>query len=342
MIVRKNVRSLTSAQKQTFVKALLELKRTGRYDKYVHLHHRTMQPAVLPYEPADPKYRNGAHCGPSFLPWHRAFLLLVESDLRAIDPSLFVPYWDWTLDAQNSATASVVFADDFMGGNGVEADQWRVATGPFAERNGNWAVPSYPNEIPPLPGTGLKRRFGSAVPTLPTLGDVAMAVDEEVFYDTPPYDCSPFTVGFRNRIEGWVTSRGDPRIRFPGAQLHNRVHLWVGGNMVPMTSPHDPIFFLHHSFVDKLWADWQALQMKNNPAWAPHYAPLKDGPPGHNIDDVLVPFTHTVHGMLDIRKLGYRYEPPLAPRAMFPLSVQAALAAAREAEKWRRSPFWAD
>ena len=288
MIVRKNVRSLTSAEKQSFVKALLQLKRTGRYDEYVHVHHRTMQPAVLPYEPADPKYRNGA------------------------------------------------------GGNGVEADEWRVATGPFAERNGNWAVPSYPNEIPPLPGTGLKRRFGSAVPTLPTLGDVAMAVDEEVFYDTPPYDCSPFTVGFRNRIEGWVTSRGDPRIRFPGAQLHNRVHLWVGGNMVPMTSPHDPIFFLHHSFVDKLWADWQALQMKNNPHWAPHYAPLKDGPPGHNIDDVLAPFTHTVRDVLDIRKLGYRYEPPLAPRAMFPLSVQAALAAAREAEKWRRSPFWAD
>jgi hypothetical protein len=82
--------------------------------------------------------------------------------------------------------------------------------------------------------------------------------------------------------------------------------------------------------------------MKNNLHWAPHYAPLKDGPPGHNSNDVLVPFTHTVRDVLDIRKLGYRYEAALAPRAMVPLSVQAALAAARETEKWRRSPFWAD
>lgn len=340
MIVRKNVGSLTSAEKQTFVEALLRLKRTGRYDEYVHLHHRVMRPAVLPYEPNDPQYRNGAHCGPSFLPWHREFLLQVERDLRAINPSLFVPYWDWTQDAQNSATASVVFADDFMGGNGVEADQWRVATGPFAHRNGNWAVPSYPHDH--LPGPGLKRFFGRVVPTLPTAQDVATALEEEVFYDTPPYDCSPFTVGFRNRIEGWVTSRGDPRIRFPGAQLHNRVHLWVGGNMIPMTSPHDPIFFLHHSYIDKLWADWQARQMQNNADWAPHYAPLQNGPPGHNIDDALAPWAHTVRDVLNIHTLGYGYEEPPALRRMVPLSARAALAAAEEAERWRRSPFWAD
>jgi hypothetical protein len=34
--------------------------------------------------------------------------------------------------------------------------------------------------------------------------------------------------------------------------------MWVGGSMLPMTSPNDPCFFLHHCFVDKIWADWQA------------------------------------------------------------------------------------
>lgn len=31
----------------------------------------------------------------------------------------------------------------------------------------------------------------------------------------------------------------------------------IGGNMVDQTSPNDPIFFLHHANVDRLWAMWQ-------------------------------------------------------------------------------------
>lgn len=25
-----------------------------------------------------------------------------------------------------------------------------------------------------------------------------------------------------------------------------------------MTSPNDPVFWLHHAFLDKIWADWMA------------------------------------------------------------------------------------
>ena len=42
-----------------------------------------------------------------------------------------------------------------------------------------------------------------------------------------------------------------------GSQLHNRVHIWVGGDMGPGTSPNDPVFYLHHCNVDRLWALWQ-------------------------------------------------------------------------------------
>jgi tyrosinase len=59
--------------------------------------------------------------------------------------------------------------------------------------------------------------------------------------------------------------------------------------MLLMTSPDDPVFFLHRCFIDKVWADWQELQKTNNPDGAPHYAPLQDGPAGHNIDDDLRP-----------------------------------------------------
>ena len=33
-----------------------------------------------------------------FLPWHRAFLLIFERELRAINPNLSIPYWDWNAD----------------------------------------------------------------------------------------------------------------------------------------------------------------------------------------------------------------------------------------------------
>lgn len=37
---------------------------------------------------------------------------------------------------------------------------------------------------------------------------------------------------------------------------HDYVHLWVGGKMRASDSPRDPVFYLHHSMVDKLWQDW--------------------------------------------------------------------------------------
>lgn len=41
---------------------------------------------------------------------------------------------------------------------------------------------------------------------------------------------------------------------------NNRVHVgghaWTGGVMASGSSPGDPIFYLHHTMVDKLWQDW--------------------------------------------------------------------------------------
>jgi tyrosinase len=39
---------------------------------------------------------------------------------------------------------------------------------------------------------------------------------------------------------------------------HNDVHMWVGGTMANiMISPADPLFWLHHAQVDRLWSTWQ-------------------------------------------------------------------------------------
>jgi tyrosinase len=86
--------------------------------------------------------------------------------------------------------------------------------------------------------------------------------------------------------------------------------------MLAMTSPEDPVFFLHHCFVDKIWADWQAQMMLDKPTLAPHYCPMQGGPVGHNYDDVIKPWARRIRDVMDITALGYAYEPtsPLTKR----------------------------
>lgn len=334
MRVRREVRSLSSDERNALINAFLALKASGRWDHHVHSHHAAMNATVLPPEPAHPAYRNGAHRGSAFLPWHREFLLQLESDLQAINSAITIPYWNWTIDAALvDPKASEVWADDLMGGDGDPANENRVSTGPFAYATGNWPIPD------PHGGPALQRQFATIVPTLPTADDVKLAMDE-VLFDTPPFSSSPFVVGFRNRIEGWITQRGDSRVKHPGSQLHNRVHLWVGGSMVPMTSPNDPVFFLHHCFIDKLWADWQQAsealwQQQGYPGSAPQYNPVSGGAPGHNLDDVLRPWSRKIRDVLSTSALGYAYEAS-TNEALFESSRMGSPFAVEH------SPFWAD
>ena len=40
--------------------------------------------------------------------------------------------------------------------------------------------------------------------------------------------------------------------------LHNQVHVWAGGTMseIPVAA-FDPVFWAHHTMIDRLWAIWQ-------------------------------------------------------------------------------------
>ena len=40
---------------------------------------------------------------------------------------------------------------------------------------------------------------------------------------------------------------------------HSGAHRWVSGAMITSASPRDPVFFLHHAFIDKLWHDWEEV-----------------------------------------------------------------------------------
>ncbi|MDR5752721.1 MULTISPECIES: tyrosinase family protein [unclassified Caballeronia] len=52
---------------------------------------------------------------------------------------------------------------------------------------------------------------------------------------------------------------------------HNPVHDLIGGYMADMVSPMDPIFYLHHSNIDRLWRAWSltggTMPARNNRYW---------------------------------------------------------------------------
>lgn len=233
---RKNQNQLTSTEKRKFVNAVLELKKKGQYDEFVRTH--------IDYYVSDGEAGlRVAHMTPSFLPWHRRFLLDFETALRAVDDEVTVPYWDWTVDR---TTGSSLWADDFLGGNGRDGDR-QVTTGPFAYATGDWTIKETVTDV-----AFLVRDFGDPGDPveLPTKDELAGATDDPV-YDVAPWD-STATSGFRNKLEGWVDASGKERWC-----THNLVHRWVGGHMLGGASVNDPVFWLHHAFVDRVWSRWQ-------------------------------------------------------------------------------------
>ena len=77
--------------------------------------------------------------------------------------------------------------------------------------------------------------------------------------------------------------------------IHNGVHGWVGGTMSSIAvAAYDPIFWAHHSMIDRCWYLWQ---LRHPGA----------GPPASLLDQALPPFAMTVRQTLDITALGYDY-----------------------------------
>ncbi|MEU6528713.1 tyrosinase family protein [Streptomyces sp. NPDC046928] len=251
--VRKDVSRLTRTERRRFVEALLEVKRRGVYDDFVRLH-------IAHFVGDGDRGLRAAHMAPSFLPWHRRFLLDLENALRRVDSSVTVPYWDWTRDRR---TTGVPWTDDLLGGNGRQGDR-QVMTGPFAYRGGHWTIRAGVSD-----GVFLTRDLGrSRGPIdLPTKADLQQALDDPV-YDVAPWN-STSSRGFRNKLEGWGRGRDSWR-------NHNRVHRWVGGHMVGGASVNDPVFWLVHAFIDLQWQRWQQRHRKHR------YLPAR--PPGKDSD----------------------------------------------------------
>jgi tyrosinase-like protein len=289
MGIRKNAKFLTPAERENFVRACVLLKadivnpgapasqQYSKWDEYVAIH-QEIQNAFAPGSPAV-NFGHGGSGAYSFLSWHRFFLFRFELDLQSKVAGVMLPYWDWTDPAS-------IMTDTFLGPNGTVSSEVRsgyfAADAPGTGTNPTSAPPWWPAG---LAGWRLHSAFGSqAGPLKRGTGPVsglpsATALNETLGKTTYP--------AFQNALEGGVGLSS-----FPTQQMHNGLHGWWGGPgqmSFPSVSPFDPIFYLHHCNIDRLWAMWQA------DGHASEY-PSSGGKPQHNRNDIMYPWFGTTPG----------------------------------------------
>lgn len=245
------------------------------WDLFVIWHYLAMQIVTPPLQPL----RNLAHGGPIFLPWHRMFLIRLEEQLqRVTDADTALPYWDWAAHGELSETAQRegdLWSQQYLGESRGE-----VTSGPLG--NMRLRIEDRGDGLYSVPERRLLRNAGIDTPQLPTTADVRWALDDDS-YDEPQWNLD--SECFRNKVEGWSARPPTPEDPVQeGSELHNRVHVWVGGDMSPGTSPNDPIFYLNHCNEDRIWQAWM---IEHGQVYRPGVADA-DAPVGHRINDIMV------------------------------------------------------
>lgn len=305
--IRKSVTQLTQAEKSAFVDAVNTLQSTypegsqlSLYEQFVVQHILTMG-FRQSLGATGPARGNPAHSYPAFLPWHRQFLLDFEQALQTVDASVTIPYWDWT----DPDALTVMLQDDFLGTSGKGTvvnvpDHGRfeggeVKTGPFAA----WQL----NET---------LHFDAI--TFESLGPHLLR-----FSTLPPFDRYPLPQSaidsllstdnyevFNALIEGALVPDNNNTDYVSGWALHAFAHSIIGGSQVDWAdwnqgiahqtdilgtmdsipcSPYDPVFWLHHANVDRLWAQWQDQGHSGD-----SFYPASERPFGHNLSDPMWPW----------------------------------------------------
>ena len=237
--IRKNANSLTPGERNRFVAAFAQLNNQGlgRFADFRDMHTDVTSPQ--------------AHGAPGFLPWHRAYLLDLERELQAIDPSVALPYWRFDLASPN------IFKADFLGVSNSGAVQFS-ATNPLQF----WKT------------------------------DGVQGVNREPFFNTgtapPGLRNEAQTLAIGTQYSAFQTLEGNP---------HGTAHTSFDGSISDIdTAAKDPLFFLLHCNVDRLWAKWQRKNGRFNPAQAASFHNSGGNPIGHNLPDTMWPWNGITGG----------------------------------------------
>jgi tyrosinase len=237
------------------------------------------QAAVHATAQAPDQFRNQCqHNTWFFLPWHRTYLAWFERIVRDIVATLpgvdqatkdgwALPYWDY---GRSSATRALPPA-------------FRAMTLPDGS----------PNPLR-VPGRNPGLNTGGRLP--------ASAASATLALRQVPFSARPapgITAGFGGSATG-ANHFSESPLAAPGAvelTPHGDVHTQVGGPGGLMsafdTAPLDPVFWLHHANIDRLWEVWRTQPQRRNPtsgAWLTtvfHFHDEQGDPVKGVADDVL-------------------------------------------------------
>ncbi|KAI9330094.1 hypothetical protein BDR26DRAFT_807595, partial [Obelidium mucronatum] len=235
--IRQEWRKMSSVSQSRFLDAVNCLMNT---ESILDLNHKVSRSVFDDFAFAHFSLVNKVHGTAQFLPWHRTLILLFEFALQDFcSYSGTLPYWDWTLDAQNPSM-SPIFSDSAFGGNGQSPSNC-IQTGCFSN-----ATVIINHESPQC----ITRTFQQ-------LNNGMLG--------------SAYTSSIVENLVG--TSTWGPFSQTIYSGPHAAVHNALGGDFsFPPAAGNDPLFYVHHSMIDKIWSDWQHM----NPSQAATYYGNRD------------------------------------------------------------------
>src|SRR6266850_5846867 len=172
--IRKNANTLTPVERDRLVSAFAQLNNqgAGRFADFRDMHTQVSSPQ--------------AHGAAGFLPWHRAYILDLERELQAIDPSVALPYWRFDQPAPN------FFHVDFIGGPPSGGYATFASTNPLS----TWVIGGLPGirRSPNFPPTGTPGGISSETATL-SLGGVGNLYASFRIMEGNPHGTAHVTAG---------------------------------------------------------------------------------------------------------------------------------------------------
>ncbi|CAE6356956.1 unnamed protein product [Rhizoctonia solani] len=209
-----------------------------------------------------------------FLPWHRWYLQSWTDALRTqCGYKGVTPYWAWEFDTANFEK-STIFNSDKTSGLGT----WGDPNDDYTIKDGGFTNLTFAYPVPHR----LRRKY------VPFPYMAPPGVDPSLYpYDTFKGANLTFTLGEVLKLLAQPTGNFKKfQYYMEQAQsMHTSVHMVLGGDLgglcpknatpaqcpfsgAPTISPNEPMFFLHHGNIDRLWWLWQKLNAKNQVAFA--------------------------------------------------------------------------
>ena len=232
------------------------------------------------------------HATADFLAWHRHFIFEFEQDLKnSCGYTGTLPYWDWAADAEAVDQSEIFNGDEYsMGSNGeyiggrsdtylgLQDLNFPPGTGGGCVYSGPFSNTTYTTNLGPIDSPynnnvdnefdynprclvrDLNSWFSSRYNSHKNVADLVIGEDSVQY--------------FQALMQGYL---GDNKLG-----VHGGGH-WLGGGPSQLedfhSSPNDPVFYIHHAMIDRIWTVWQYMDLETRQNQIYGTSTLNNSPP---------------------------------------------------------------